>query len=109
VPLGSGAFPRARKKRRAIRVLTFEELHRFAKAAVQYEPMVRVFSDCGLRLGEVLPLRREDFDGETLKVRRTAHEGIVLEGTKPATARKRRPNCSDSRDPRLDARSTDQA
>jgi hypothetical protein len=31
--------------------------------------------------GEV-PLRREDFDGETLKVRRTAHEGTVLEGTK---------------------------
>jgi integrase len=35
-----------------------------------------------MRLGEVLPLRSEDFDGETLKVRRTAHEGVVLEGTK---------------------------
>jgi hypothetical protein len=34
------------------------------------------------RFGEVLPLRREDFDGETLKVRRTAHEGAILEGTK---------------------------
>ena len=44
--------------------------------------MVRVFTDCGLRLGEVLPLRREDFDGETLQVRRTAHEGQILEGTK---------------------------
>jgi len=44
--------------------------------------MVRVFTDCGLRLGEVLPLRREDFDGETLQVRRTAHEGRILEGTK---------------------------
>jgi integrase len=30
----------------------------------------------------VLPLRREDFDGETLQVRRTAHEGQILEGTK---------------------------
>jgi integrase len=30
----------------------------------------------------VLPLRREDFDGETLQVRRTAHEGRILEGTK---------------------------
>jgi integrase len=30
----------------------------------------------------VLPLRCEDFDGETLKVRRTAHEGTILEGTK---------------------------
>jgi integrase len=27
-------------------------------------------------------LRREDFDGETLQVRRTAHEGQILEGTK---------------------------
>jgi hypothetical protein len=33
-------------------------------------------------VGEVLPLRREDFDGETLKVRRTAHEGAILQGTK---------------------------
>jgi integrase len=30
----------------------------------------------------VLSLRREDFDGETLQVRRTAHEGQILEGTK---------------------------
>jgi len=44
--------------------------------------MVRVFTDCGLRLGEVLPLRRDDFDGETLQVRRTAHEGQTFEGTK---------------------------
>jgi integrase len=57
-------------------------MHRFAKAAGRYEPMVRVFTDAGMRLGEVLPLRREDFDGETLKVRRTAHEGTILEGTK---------------------------
>lgn len=35
-----------------------------------------------MRLGEVLPLRPEDFDGETLQVRRTAHEGTILEGTK---------------------------
>ncbi|MDX6635737.1 MAG: hypothetical protein QOF06_1940 [Solirubrobacterales bacterium] len=57
-------------------------MHRFAKAAGDYEAMIRVFTDCGLRLGEVLPLRREDFDGETLQVRRTAHEGQILEGTK---------------------------
>ena len=74
--------PRAQKKPRPIRVFTFEEMHRFAKAAGDYEPMVRVFTDCGLRLGEVLPLRREDFDGDTLQVRRTAHEGQILEGTK---------------------------
>jgi len=57
-------------------------MHRFAKAAGCYEAMIRVFTDSGLRLGEVLPLRREDFDGETLQVRRTAHEGQILEGTK---------------------------
>jgi hypothetical protein len=62
--------PRARKKPRPIRVFSFEEMHRFAKAAGRYEAMVRVFTDTGLRLGEVLPLRREDFDGETLQVRR---------------------------------------
>jgi integrase len=74
--------PRARKKPRPIRVFTFEQMHAFAKAAGAYEAMVRVFTDTGLRLGEVLPLRPEDFDGETLQVRRTAHEGVVLEGTK---------------------------
>jgi integrase len=74
--------PRAKKKRRPIRVFSFEQMHAFAKAAGRYEAMVRVFTDTGMRLGEVLPLRREDFDGETLKVRRTAHEGVVLEGTK---------------------------
>ncbi len=74
--------PRAKKKRRPIRVFTFEQMHAFAKAAGSYEAMVRTFTDTGMRLGEVLPLRREDFDGETLKVRRTAHEGAILEGTK---------------------------
>jgi integrase len=77
--------PRAKKKPRPIRVFTFEEMHRFAKAAGRYEAMVRVFTDTGLRLGEVLPLRREDFDGDTLQVRRTAHEGRILEGTKTDT------------------------
>jgi integrase len=74
--------PRARKKRRAIRVFGFEDMHRFAKAAGRYEALVRTFTDTGMRLGEVLPLRAVDFDGETLQVRRTAHEGAILEGTK---------------------------
>lgn len=74
--------PRAQKKRRPIRVFSFEEMHRFAKAAGRYEALVRTFTDTGMRLGEVLPLRPEDFDGETLQVRRTAHEGAILEGTK---------------------------
>jgi integrase len=74
--------PRAKKKRRPIRVFSFEEMHRFAKAVGRYEALVRTFIDTGMRLGEVLPLRPEDFDGETLQVRRTAHEGRILEGTK---------------------------
>jgi integrase len=74
--------PTAKTKPSPIRVFSFEEMHRFAKAAGHYEAMVRVFTDCGLRLGEVLQLRREDFDGETLQVRRTAHEGAILKGTK---------------------------
>jgi integrase len=74
--------PRAKKKRRPVRIFSFEQMHRFAKAAGRYEAMVRCFTDTGMRLGEVLPLRREDFDGETLKVRRTAHEGTILDGTK---------------------------
>lgn len=40
-------------------------MHAFAKAAGNYEAMVRVFADIGMRPGEVLPLRREDFDGES--------------------------------------------
>lgn len=47
--------PRAQKRRRPIRVFSFEEMRRFAKAAGRYEPMVRTFTDTGLRLGEVLP------------------------------------------------------
>jgi hypothetical protein len=45
--------------------------------------MIRVFTDPGRQLGEMLPLRPGSlFDGETLQVRRTAHEGTILEGTK---------------------------
>lgn len=74
--------PRATKRRRPIRVFSFEQMHAFARAAGAYESLVRVFTDTGMRLGEVLPLRREDFDGEKLIVRRTAHDGTILDGTK---------------------------
>lgn len=74
--------PRAKKKRRPIRVFTFDQMHAFAKAAGRYEALVRTFTDTGMRLSEVLPLHRKDFDGETLRLRRTAHEGKILEGTK---------------------------
>ncbi len=74
--------PRARTRPRKIRIFAFAEMHRFAAAAGRYEAMVRVFTDTGMRLGEVLPLRREDFDRKALAVRRTSHEGTILEGTK---------------------------
>jgi integrase len=74
--------PRVRKRLRPIRVFSFEAMHHFAMAAGAHEAIVRVFTDAGLRLGEVLPLRRSDFDGRTLRVCRTAHEGTVVAGTK---------------------------
>jgi hypothetical protein len=36
----------------------------------------------GCRREESASLRREDFDCETLQIRRTAHEGSILEGAK---------------------------
>jgi integrase len=77
-----GNDPRAKKAPRVQRVFSSAEMHAFAQAAGRWEPMVRVFTDTGMRLGEVLPLRREDFDSQTFLVRRTAHEGTILEGTK---------------------------
>jgi hypothetical protein len=74
--------PRAKKKRRPIRVFSFEEMHRFAKAAGRYEAMVRIFTDTGMRLGGGPAPAQGGLDGETLRVGRTAHEGQILEGTK---------------------------
>jgi hypothetical protein len=37
--------PRAQKKRRPIRVFSFDEMHRFAKAAGRHEALVRAFTD----------------------------------------------------------------
>jgi integrase len=65
--------------------------------AVYAEPMLRVLSDCGLRLGELLPLERADvylddghcgmtgrclMKGPHLHVVRTAWNGKVMAGTK---------------------------
>jgi integrase len=70
--------------------------------------MVRVFTDCGLRLGEALPLRREDFDGDTFQVRRTAHEGQDPRGHEDRSRRARRwPRRPGAGNPRLDAGSPD--
>lgn len=95
--------PRATRKPREPRVFSFEEMHTFAAAgraetrartrrldrrgkkpvyysARNYEPMLRTFTDTGLRLGEVLALRRADFDGEVFMLRGNAHDGTISEG-----------------------------
>lgn len=74
--------PRVRKPPRETRVWSFEEMHSFALAAGPWEPMVRTFADTGMRVGEVLPLQRGDFDGDSFHVRRTSHEGKIDQGTK---------------------------
>jgi integrase len=58
--------------------------------------MVRVFSDCGLRLGEVLGLERGDFDGEALTVRGAAHNGVFAPGDQPTKRRVRGVPCPPS-------------
>ena len=101
--------PRAKKKRRPIRVFSFEEMHRFAKAAGRYEALVRTFTDTGMRLGEVLAppprrLRRRDPPGPPHRPRGPdprGHQDRPRRGGR--WPRRPRP-----RDPRLDARSPDQ-
>jgi len=78
--------PRAKMKPRPIRVFTFEEMHRFAKAAGRYESMVRVFTDCGLRLGEVLPLRRRPSRFATPPTRARSSRGRRPTTASPAPA-----------------------
>jgi integrase len=101
---------RARKQPREIRIWTFEQMHDFAAAAgrvrttktvdsrgrllsgepsqldqwraLYAEPMVRAFSDAGLRLGELLALERQDLADGAFTIRATAHEGTILGGTK---------------------------
>lgn len=107
--------PRVQKAPKALRVWGWADMHRFAVCAgtartskdpgrpgemdrwrpVYAEPMVRTLADCGLRIGELLPLERRDLKGPGacdeagctvtgahLHVRRTAHEGEIQSGTK---------------------------
>jgi integrase len=98
--------PRARKPARQPQVWTFEQMHAFAEAALlprlgkhgdplerdaaaaarearagqMRQVMIRAVTDTGLRLGEVLALRRADFDGEQLHSRGNAHKGVITDG-----------------------------
>jgi integrase len=73
--------PRVKKPPRRVRVWSWEQMHEFAAASPD-EAMVRVLSDCGLRLGEMLALERRHWSGDALEVRQTAWEGRMLQGTK---------------------------
>jgi len=72
-----------RRHRKVVPVYSFGQMHAFAAAAGGDEAMVRVLSDCGLRLGELLGLERRDFDGQVLEVRGSAHDGVFIAGDQP--------------------------
>jgi integrase len=98
--------PRASKAARRPQIWTFEQMHEFSDAAllprlgadgesVKRDPkqalaearaadlrrvMIRTIVDTGLRLGEVLALRRDDFDGERIRSRGNAHQGVITDG-----------------------------
>jgi integrase len=80
--------PRIQKRRRETNVFSWDEMHAMAdQAPPQVRAMMRVLSDCGLRLGEMLPLERCDLEdglvgGSWLWVQRTAVNGSVTAGTK---------------------------
>lgn len=99
--------PRARKDSRPIRIWSFEQMRAFAaagRAAVRarterppapaardrsrrrarcfpardYEAMLLTPALTGVRLGELLALCSEDFEGDSLLVRGSAHEGALV-------------------------------
>ncbi len=92
------ADPRVTKPPCEPAVWTFAQMHAFAacgrslatpKASKvrNFEAMLRVPGDLGVRLGELLALYREDIHKDdtgawVMEIRRTAHEGAVQLGTK---------------------------
>jgi len=88
--------PRVRGDTRPPRVFGFDELRTFAAHGGAHEPMLRVFTDCGLRLGEVLGLERGDFDGDALHLRGSAHAGAFTPGDQPTKRHVRTVPCSPS-------------
>lgn len=102
--------PRIRKPAKKVRVWIFEQMRAFAaggrpevRAATErprdgrnqgrygqkprfysphdYEAMLLTPGFTGLRLGELLALRRADFDGHSLSFRFSAHEGELVESS----------------------------
>ena len=104
-----GNDPRIKKPPRKVRVWSFEQMREFAAGGRpevrtktkrppdpracrhpsrerfysphDYEALLLTPGLTGLRLGEVLPLRRLDFDGGKVALRFTAHEGELIESS----------------------------
>lgn len=75
--------PRVRKAARRARVLTWKQMHEFAAAAGRNEPMLRMLADCGLRIGELFALEREEQDlkNGVFRVTGTGWEGRFIESS----------------------------
>lgn len=79
------ADPRVTKPPQQARIWTMDQMHAFAAAAgTRNEPMVRMLSDCGLRVGEMLALRRalQDLSAGIFRVTGTAWSGAVIESSR---------------------------
>lgn len=77
--------PRVTKPARETRIWTLAEMHEFAAAAgSRNEPMIRMLSDCGMRVGEMLAMRRalQDLKNGIFRVRGTAWNGAVIESSR---------------------------
>lgn len=81
------ADPRVQKQARQPKVVRWPEAHAFARAAGEHELLIRVLSDCGLRVGEMLGLECKHIRGDTLVVEQRVWDGEVLPGTKQGLRR----------------------
>jgi integrase len=88
--------PRVTGSTRPPRVFSFADMQAFAAKGGASEAMLRVFIDCGLRLGEVLGLERPDFDGEAFHLRGAAHAGLFTLGDQPTKKHVRTVPCPPS-------------
>jgi len=80
-----GSDPRVTKPARETQIWTMEQMHAFAAAAgSRHEPMIRMLSDCGMRVGEMLALRRalQDLKAGIFRVKGTAWNGGVIEDSR---------------------------
>ena len=77
--------PRVSKPARETRIWTMEQMHEFAAATeMRYQPMIRMLSDCGMRVGEMVALRRalQDLKTGIFRVKGTAWNGTVVESSR---------------------------